>query len=223
MTPLETGLLLDAMNGVVLEGGHRPVATAATDVENEVAVEFGSVRRMDDFGVELHGKELAAFVADGGKWRPVRRSDDPEAVRQSRDPVAMAHPHLMAFALCPDAVEQRAVITNLEKGASELSVVRRLDAAAELVTHHLFAIADTENRQPESKDLVRRARALALQDAGRSARQDNASQSVPIQRGLCRLKGHDLGIHAGLADPPRNELGHLGAEVDDENLVRHGI
>ena len=35
------------------------------------------------------------------------------------------------------------------------------------------------------------------------------------------LIGHDLGIDALLAHPPRDQLGHLRAEIDDQDLVVH--
>ena len=37
------------------------------------------------------------------------------------------------------------------------------------------------------------------------------------------LVRHDLGIDLLLAHPARNELRHLGAEIDDENLVVQNV
>jgi len=32
----------------------------------------------------------------------------------------------------------------------------------------------------------------------------------------------DFAIDAGFADPPRDQLGDLGAEIDDQDAIRHG-
>ena len=40
---------------------------------------------------------------------------------------------------------------------------------------------------------------------------------------LGRLERHDLGIDALLAHAPRDQLRHLAAEIDDEDLVVLGL
>ena len=42
-------------------------------------------------------------------------------------------------------------------------------------------------------------------------------------RGLRLVERHDLGVDAGLAHAPRDELRHLAAEVDDEDGVGHKV
>ena len=48
-------------------------------------------------------------------------------------------------------------------------------------------------------------------------------------RGLCLVERDDLGIDARLTHPPRDQLRHLAAEIDDEDFIvlgglgRHGI
>ncbi len=47
--------------------------------------------------------------------------------------------------------------------------------------------------------------------------------------GLRLVERHDLGIDAGLAHAPRDQLRHLAAEIDDQDFIvlgglgRHGI
>ena len=88
------------------EVGHAPVARQAGDAAHEVADQLAALRRVRHLGVELHGVELALLVGDGGERRALGDADHLEAGRQPRDAVAVAHPHGVALALLPDAVEQ---------------------------------------------------------------------------------------------------------------------
>ena len=75
---------------------HRPVATAAGDLMGEVAQQLGALGCVHDLGMEQHAVKPAAVVGDGGIGRRFARRHRPEAGRQSVDPVAVAHPHLLA-------------------------------------------------------------------------------------------------------------------------------
>ena len=110
-----------------LEMRHRPVAGQAGDAAHEVADQLAALGRVRHFGVELHGVELARLVGDGRERRALRHGHHLEAGRQLRDPVAVAHPHGVALALLPHALEQRRVAGHLELGAAELAVVPALD------------------------------------------------------------------------------------------------
>src|SRR5262249_25371205 len=146
---VEAHLLLDAVNGVVLEGGHRPVAAAAADVDDEIAIELAAVRRVHHLGMELHRIELALLIGDRGKGRPLRCADDAEALRNGGDAVAMAHPHLVAFALLPYALEERIVALDFQEGAAEFAMIGGFDLAAQLRADRLLAIADAEHGKAE--------------------------------------------------------------------------
>jgi hypothetical protein len=70
---------------------------------------------------------------------------------------------------------------------------------------------------PASNSVGSSLRRVVGVDAGRAAGEDD-------RRGLAGddllgrdVGGDDLGVDAGLADPPRDELGVLRAEVDDED------
>ena len=67
-----------------------------------------------------------------------------------------------AVALAPDAVEQRAVLGDLDEGAAELAMVRALDLAAELGAQGLLAIADAEQRHAHLEGDLRRARGVPI-------------------------------------------------------------
>ena len=91
------------------EGRHGPVGGAARDARGEILQKRRAARRVHHFGMELHAVEAALIVGDGGEGRAVADRDDAKARRQGHDAVAMAHPHLLARALLPQPVEERAV------------------------------------------------------------------------------------------------------------------
>ena len=130
------------------------------------------------------------------------------------------------LARLPQAVEQRAVAGDLDEGAAELAMVGRRDPAAELLRHGLLAVADAEDRQARVEEVLRRARAVVPRHRGGAAGEDDALRLQPLERLVGAVERRDLAIDAGLAHPPRDQLGHLAAEIDDEDgiagLDRHG-
>ncbi len=80
---------------------HRPVTAAAGDPMGEVAQQLGALRCVHDLGMEQHAVKPAAVVGDRGIGRRFARRHRAEAGRQSVDPVAVAHPHLLAPAPRP--------------------------------------------------------------------------------------------------------------------------
>ena len=111
------------------------------------------------------------------------------------------------------------VLLDLDEGAAELAVVAALDLAAELDAHRLLAIADAEHRHAGLEDDLRRARAADLDGRGGAAGEDDRLRLDAPERLVGRLERDDLGIDAGLAHAPGDQLGHLAAEIDDEDGV----
>ena len=101
-------------------------------------------------------------------------------------------------------------------------MVSALDRAAELGGHRHLAVADAEHRHAGLEDRLRRARRSGFVDRFRAARKDHAARLHLGERFGGFVEGHDLAIDPLLAHAPRDELGDLRAEIDDENLVvRH--
>ena len=213
----------DLVDRLVLERTHGPVAGAAGDVAHEVAQHRRAVRRVHHFEVELRGVELARFVGDHGDRRVGRGAGRGKSLGRLGDAVAMAHPHRIALADLPDAVVQRRRFRHLDLGAAEFAVVAALDRAAELVRHGLLAVADAEHRHAGLVDRHRRERRVLVEHRCRPAGEDHAFGFELAQRRLRLLKRHDLAIDPLLAHAPRDQLGHLRAEIDDEDLVVHGV
>ena len=201
------------------EAGHGPGAGQAQHAMGEVAQQRRAVRRVHHLGMEQQPVEPPRIVGDGGERRALADRHGTEARRQAGDAVAVAHPHLLAPALVPDALEQHAVVRQIDERAAELAMVRALHLAAQLVAHGLHAVADAEDRHAGLEHRLRRARRGALGQAGRPARQDDAARPPggdPVRVGVERP---DLAIDAGLAQAAGDELGDLAAEVQDQHAL----
>ena len=85
--------------------------------------------------------------------------------------------------------------------------------------HRHLAVADAEHRHAGLEHDLRRARAADLGGRGRAAGQDDGLRLDALERLLGLLERDDLGIDAGLAHAPGDQLGDLAAEIDDEDGV----
>jgi len=154
----------------------------------------------------------------GGPRRRRRRrrrgGDGLEPGRQRLDPVAVAH---------PDVELRREPLEQLRPGARRWSPVRTrggrlVHLAAQLVGEELEAVADAEHRHAQLEGEPVRARLpSASTDAGRRrGRRRAARRRASPPASSCRV---DLAVDAQLAQPPRDELRVLRAEVEDEDLL----
>ena len=177
-------------------------------------------------GWNIRLKKRRVLVGGDRIRRAFGARDDAEAFGQRLDPVAMAHPDLVLLARLPQPVEQRRLADDLDEGAAELALVGRRDPAAQLLGHRLLAVADGEDRHAGVEEMLRRARAVVPHHRRRPAGEDDALGLQPLERLVGAVERRDLAIDAGLAHPPGDELGHLAAEIDDQDgfggLDRHG-
>ena len=102
---------------------------------------------------------------------------------------------------------------------TKLSLRRGLDLASKEVRHELHAVADSEDRNPrlEQGDVNQRC-ALGI-DRVRAARKHDPFDTVEFiqSRGLeARL---DLAVDVGFTDPAGDQLGVLGPEVQNQDLL----
>ena len=131
--PRLADLRANAGDLLVAEGGHRPVALEAGDLEQEIGEELRAVGRVNHLGMEHRRVVAALFIGRDRVGRVLRHRIDPEALRQARHAIAVAHPHRIAAARSPHAVEQGARFEDLDIRAAELRRVPALDLAAELL------------------------------------------------------------------------------------------
>ena len=104
MTRPAPDLRADALDRLVAEGRHGPVAAAADDVAHEVADQQRAVRRVDDLRVELHAVEAPRLVGDDreGRVRRHRQRSKPSGSLVTRSPWLIQTG--MALADLPDAL-----------------------------------------------------------------------------------------------------------------------
>ena len=195
---------------------HRPGLAAAGDLVEEVLEHLLAVLGVQHLGVPLHAGEAAVDVLERGDRGDVGRGQDGEALGRLRDRVAVRHPHLV---LRRDALEEGA---GLGDGDGRTSVLARAgvgDLAAEALGHELEAVAHAEDRDARGEDAGVDAGGVLGVDARRAAGQDDRLRLARQHLGDRHGVGHDLGVDPRLAHAPRDELGVLRPEVDDEDQV----
>jgi len=122
------------------------------------------------------------------------------------------------------APEHRPGLADGVLGPAELTGVAALDLAAEHVAEQLLAVADGHQGHAQVEQFLADARAVGLEHAGRTARQDDGAGGVVVDDGLGLVERMDLAIDPRLAHPAGDQLGHLAAEIDDQDaLVVGGV
>ncbi len=126
-----------------------------------------------------------------------------------------------------NVLEQRGVAMGPHLGVTELALVPAFHLAAQLLRHGLHAVADAQHRHAQLEHSLRGLVGRFLVDAGMAAGKNHAFELAvgrvlahPVVRHITRMH---LAVNVGLAHTPRDQLGHLGAEIEDEDLlVLHG-
>ena len=200
--------------------GHRPVARQPADFMHEVGNQLGTIGRMDDLGVEHRGV-IRLRLIDADRKRRIRRgADNFETFGRLRDSVAVAHPHRIASADFPEAIEQRAGFQDFNIGAAKFRRVAALDRTAQLRAQSLLAVTDREDRQAAVEHHLRRAGTAFGHHRCRTARQYDAFGFHSLERFGGGIEWGDLGVHPGLTHPSCDELSHLATKVDDKDGIR---
>ena len=191
------------LHGVVYPRRELPVGVRTANVEYEVGDDMLAVLGMHDLGVELDPEEAAAFVAHG-RIRAVRRPcAHLEPGRDRRHAVTVAHPD-DEFVGKP--LEELVPRLDRHLGLAVLALLARLDLAAKLLTHQLHAVADAKDRDAKLEDAVVDSRSPFLEDAVRTAGEDDALRRVRTHLFGGDVERDDFGVDVLLADSPRNEL-----------------
>ena len=224
--PVGAGLvrvLVDAIadpgDGGVDEVRRGPGLGYARDAHHEVAQDVPAARRVDDLRVELDAVQPSAGIGQAGERGGVGLGGGLEALGQPRDGIAVAHPHgLVVF----DAAEQSVVPRDPDVCRAIFPAVGREDVAAELVGHELRAVADPENRDAPAPDRRVGLRRTVVIDGVRPARQDDAARPALLELGVGRVVREQLRVDVELADAPRDQLGELAAEIEDDDRAGFG-
>src|SRR5205809_776052 len=122
----------------------------------------------------------------------------------------------------PQPVKQQAIVENVDERSAKLLMLAQGYSAAQLVAHRLHAVANPEHRDPKPEGDFGRSRRVARGHRSGAAGQDDRTRRELTKPGIGDRIGVDLAVNPALADPPRDQLGHLAAEIDDQDAVGHG-
>ncbi len=215
--------LADLPGGLLRERAHLEVERDAAFLE-EGLVELAAAGRVGDLGVELDRVELALGVSHRGVGGVVRPGERAEALGRSGHLVAVRHPDVEVLAGLQLAEWTRG-LEHFQAGRPVLPVGGAVDLAAQELGHELQAIADAEHRNAQLEDLGVDHRRARLLDAVGAPGQDDPLRPEGADLVEGQVAGMDLTVDVQLADPPCDELGVLGAEVQNQDSfcmdVRH--
>jgi hypothetical protein len=212
--------LPDPRDGLLDEVGRGPGRRRAGDPDHEVAQHVLALRGVDDLRMELDAVQVAGRrLETGERGRRACLGGRPEAVRQARDRVAVAHPDRL---IAVEAGEQPVVVGDGDRRRPVFPFRGRDDVTAELARHQLGAVADPEHRDPARPDPGIRLRSVRVIDRVRAAREDDRLRPAPLDLVPRRVVGDELGIDVQLADAAGDQLGELAAEVEDDDGIGLG-
>jgi hypothetical protein len=217
----------DLLDGLIHVVGHVPVVLAAADLVHEAGNHLLALDGVGDFRVELHRVELARLVGHGGQRGGLVGGDHLEARRQLGDLVTVAHPHIqqaVAFVIGPvlDVAEQLGMAPGADLGVAELPLAGALHLATQLGRHGLHAVADAKHRHPDLEHRHRRLHLARLVHRVGAAGQDDPLGRKAADELIRHIVGMDFAVHLLLTHTAGDELGDLGAEIEDQDFLVHG-
>ena len=215
-------LLADPRDALVDERRHRPVAAAAADARTRSCAGSRSPRSVcttSGWNSRPYSPRPASWMAATGALADVATTSNPGGAAATKSPWLA-----QTFSDGGHVVEQRRAVEDVDHGVPELALRRRLDPAAERVRHQ----AACRSRCP-SVGVPRSRIAGSLVGApgsetlfGPPERMIPAGRRRAISAGGRRGR-QDLGVHRQLAQPSRDQLRVLRAEIEDDNrLMCHG-
>ena len=193
-----TDLLADLRDGFGDVVAHDPVGGALADVEHEAVEHFAAFERVRHLRMELDGIEALFLVAHAGDRAGGRGAHDLEARGKLGNLVAVAHPdleHAVAFL-----------------GAEVLNAFEKLGVA----------VADAENRNAGFEHGLAGLVVAFFIGAHVRAGKNDALRVVFADEFRGHVVGVNFTVDVGFAHAAGDELGHLAAEVENEDaVVRH--
>ncbi len=224
--------------GFILSGGPASVTEGAAPRAPDIVFAAGVPVLGICYGEQTMCAELGGEVA-GGEHREFGRAFIDITgdcalfagvwTRGGREQVWMSHgdrvvrlpPGFRAVATSEGA-PFAAIADDIDEGAAEFAMVTPRDRAAELGAHRLFAIANPEHRHTGVEDDVWRPRRRPLGDARRAAGEDKTARPESVDSCRIGIIRPDFAIDAAFTHPPRDELRHLAAEIEDQDAVQAG-
>ncbi len=210
-TRVRTASTCASMMEVIVHVGAQPQASNRESLQHLLAT--GGVGHL---GVELHSEDAGLSLLEHRDRSVGGGSGGDEPGRDLDDGVEVAHPHRELRRLL---VQQETVTRPGQCGSAVLAPTGVNDGATQLQGHELRAVADTQDGDAQFVDGQVEQRGTLHVDRLGAAAEDDPRRVVLGDLGRGDGVRDDLAVHPGLANPPRDQLGVLGAEVDDENGV----
>ena len=133
------------------------------------------------------------------------------------DAVAVRHPHLR---FGRDSFQQRRIGHYPQLGAAIFAGVGCFDFAAAGMGQVLGAVADAQKRSFAAQQRQVYLRGIGVAHGAGTARQDHAFDAF-VEEGNLVVR-IDFAVNIDFAEAASDELGYLGAEVEDDDLFNHG-
>lgn len=173
---------------------------------------------MGDLGMVLETVEVPVCILDGCNGSLGAPGHHLETLRQADGLVSVAHPDSLKLAGC--AIE-RGVALDLDVHLAILLLVSGGDLAAELLDEQLHAVADAEDGDAVLLDIAEKAvgerRGVGEMDGVGSSGEDDGAGGEGGDGGEGGGAGEAEGEHGEVADAAGDEVGVLGAVVEDED------
>ena len=167
---------------------------------------------MRNLGVKL--QPINIVLANHGVGTVLRRRHRSKAFGQTRDPVPVAVPD---FQLGRQSGQKGTAPRTTKRSTPILAPSSPRHLTSKLFHQKLHSVTDAQDGNSEMKDgPIHLGSVLAVDAGGPPAENDSLgaeSQNLPCGHGV----RDDFGIHLCLADPPGNDLGILGPEIEDQD------
>ena len=208
-------LRADPSDRVLDDVDRGPVGQQAASLVQEPLQDVLTSRRVRHLGMELHREQGALGVLHRRDRDLFRTGGHAEAVRRTCHRVAVTHPDLLFGAEVGE--QHSAGLIDRKRRPPVLALARGRHVAAERLRHQLVAVTDAQDGYPHVEQAGVESGRSFLVDGRRSSREDQAGRPALRELGGRDVVGHDLGVDVRLADAPRDQLGVLRSEIDDQD------
>jgi hypothetical protein len=211
--PAVTDLVAHLFNQRIGDVRGRPCCADAGEFVQEPTQYLLAVRRMQHLWVVLHTRQPAAPILEGRDRSAGTGRHHVEPLRGGGDRVTVAHPHRLGggqigMELSPSHFQfSTAILAGPGVG----------NGAAQRLRHRLEPVADAEHRHPEVEQRGIQLRCAVGIHAGRTAGKHDGLRVLGLDLLDAGGVRDDLRIHSRLADPSRDQLRVLRAEVDHQD------
>ena len=205
-------------DGGVHKRSRAPLLPAAANVYHKVAQQLRALQRVKHLRVELHRPHRRRSRRIGGIFHIGSGSNHPAIRRNSRNGIAMAHPHLR---MRLKALQKRILgIKFLEVGTPVFARIGFLHLAAQSVRHKLRTIANAQHRHLAQKLTQIHFKRLRIVHRKRRTRKNHANHRIVAHRKL--IVGQNFAKRVKFANASTNQLSGLRTEIQDNNFLLHG-